>query len=141
MHVAGLRVRPGVEDRDDRAALPLLRRVTHLHGARAMAKGAQIVGRKPARAAELVGALFLVDHVGTTWWDGLSEAIPIAVLDVVMGFAKRSTHPTDLAIMIVCPIFARCCARWYGRSGSRRRGRSRLRSAARRTRPEYPTGC
>ena len=52
MHVAGLRVRPGVEDRDDRAVLPLLRRVAHLHGARAMAEGAEIVGRKPARAAK-----------------------------------------------------------------------------------------
>ena len=70
MHVAGLRVRPGVEDRDDRAALPLLRRVAHLHRARAMAEGAQIVGREPARAAELVGGLFLVGHVGTTSQDG-----------------------------------------------------------------------
>src|SRR5882724_4747846 len=101
MHVAGLRVRPGVEDRDHRAALPLLRRVTHLHGARAMAKGTKIVGREPARAAELVGILFPVGHVvlfsqvATTSQDGLSETIPIPVLDVVMGFAKRSTHPTD----------------------------------------------
>jgi hypothetical protein len=66
-----------------------------------MAKGAEIVGRKPARAAELVGTLFPVGHVvlfsqgATTSQDGLSEAIPIAVLDDVMGFAKRSTHPTD----------------------------------------------
>jgi len=43
MHVAGLRVRPGIEDRDHRAVLPLLRRVAHLHGARAMAEGAEIV--------------------------------------------------------------------------------------------------
>src|SRR5260370_41041585 len=101
MHVAGLRVRPRVEDRDHLTALPFLRRVTHLRGARAMAKGAEIVGREPARAAELVGTLFPVGHVvlfslvATTSWNGLSEAIPIAVLDVVMGFAKRSTHPTD----------------------------------------------
>ena len=64
MHVAGLRVRPGVEDRDDRTALPFLRRVAHLHGARAMAKGAKIVGRKPARATERFGT-FLVCHAGT----------------------------------------------------------------------------
>jgi hypothetical protein len=31
-----------------------------------MAEGPEIVGRKPARAAELVGTLFLVGHVGTT---------------------------------------------------------------------------
>jgi len=31
MHVAGLGVRPGVEDRNHRAVFPLLRRVTHLH--------------------------------------------------------------------------------------------------------------
>src|SRR3981081_2421473 len=58
VHVAGLSVRPGVEDGDDRPADPILRRVAHLHGARAMAEGAQIVGREPARAAELGGGLF-----------------------------------------------------------------------------------
>ncbi len=57
VHVAGLCIRPRVEDRDDRPVLPLLGRVTHLHRARAMAEGAQVVGRKPARAAELVGSL------------------------------------------------------------------------------------
>ena len=64
MHVAGLRVRPGVEDRDDGPALPLLRRIAHLHRARAVAEGPEIVGREPAGAAELVGGLFLVGHVG-----------------------------------------------------------------------------
>ena len=65
MHVAGLRVRPGVEDRDHRAALPLLRRVAHLHRARAMAEGTEIVGRKPARAAQRFRSFFLVCHYGT----------------------------------------------------------------------------
>jgi hypothetical protein len=31
-----------------------------------MAEGAQIVGRKPARAAKLVARFFPVGHVGTT---------------------------------------------------------------------------
>ncbi len=52
MHVAGLSVGPGIEDRNDRPVFPLLGRVAHLHRARAMAKGAQIVGRKPARATK-----------------------------------------------------------------------------------------
>src|ERR1700676_5448460 len=38
MHVAGLRVRPGVEDRDHRTIFPFLRRVAHLHRARTMAE-------------------------------------------------------------------------------------------------------
>ncbi len=52
MHVAGLRVGPGVEDRDQRPILPLFRRVAHLHGAGAVTEGSEIVGRKPARAAQ-----------------------------------------------------------------------------------------
>jgi hypothetical protein len=56
MHVAGLGVGPGVEDGDDRLAGPFLRRVAHLHRARAMTEGAQIVGREPARAAQLIGS-------------------------------------------------------------------------------------
>src|SRR5205085_12354989 len=59
---AGLHVRPGVEDGDDRAALPLFRRVAHLHGARTVAEGAEIVGREPARAAELIGGLLFDGH-------------------------------------------------------------------------------
>jgi len=51
MHVTGLRVRPGVEDRDHRTPSPLFRCVAHLHGAGAMAEGTEIVGRKPSRAA------------------------------------------------------------------------------------------
>ena len=45
------------------------RRVAHLHRARAMAEGAQIVGREPARAAELIGVFVVVAHLiplGTT---------------------------------------------------------------------------
>src|SRR6201999_897320 len=49
-------------DGDDRPVLPLLRRVAHLHRARAMAEGAKIVGSEPARAAEL-GRAFLLGHV------------------------------------------------------------------------------
>src|SRR6202158_3346125 len=60
--VAGLRVRPGIEDRDHGAVLPLLRRVAHLHGAGAVAEGAQIVGREPARSAERFRAFFLLCH-------------------------------------------------------------------------------
>src|SRR6201999_1067641 len=63
MHVAGLRIRPCVEDRDDGTILPLLRRIAHLHRARAMAEGAEIVGREPACAAELFGLLLFVGHV------------------------------------------------------------------------------
>ena len=66
MHVAGLRVRPGIEDRDHRAAFPLLRRITHLHGARAMAEGAEIVGRKPARAAQRFRSFLVVFRHGNT---------------------------------------------------------------------------
>ena len=62
MHVAGLRVRPGVEDRDHRAVLPLLRRIAHLHGARAVAEGPQIVGREPARAAQRFRCFLVFCH-------------------------------------------------------------------------------
>src|ERR1017187_6773597 len=64
MHVAGLRIRPGVENGDDRTAAPFLRRVAHLHRARAMAEGPEIVGREPARAAERFRT-FLFWHLGT----------------------------------------------------------------------------
>ncbi|KAH2812032.1 hypothetical protein KXV85_005237, partial [Aspergillus fumigatus] len=57
VHVAGLRIRPCVEDGDDRAVLPFLRRVSHLHRARTVAEGAEIIGGEPARAAQLVRAL------------------------------------------------------------------------------------
>ena len=62
MRVAGLRVGPGIEDRDHRPALPLLRRVAHLHGARAVAEGAQIVGGEPARAAQRFRMFPVVGH-------------------------------------------------------------------------------
>src|ERR1700733_8892378 len=64
MHMAGLRVRPGIENRDHRPVLPLLRRIAHLHRARAMAEGAEIVGREPARAAERFRS-FLSCHEST----------------------------------------------------------------------------
>src|SRR5580704_15832261 len=65
MHVAGLRIRPGVEDRDHRPALPFLRRIAHLHRARAMAKGPQIIRREPARAAERFRCFLVFCHDGT----------------------------------------------------------------------------
>src|SRR5258708_278963 len=69
MDMAGLRIRPGVEDRDHRPARPFLRRVAHLHGPRAMAERPEIVRSKPARAAQRFGALFLVRH-----WAPVGEA-------------------------------------------------------------------
>jgi len=59
MHVAGLRVRPGVEDRDppDGPSTPPARNPSAWRASDG--QGAQIVGRKPARAAELVGLIFL----------------------------------------------------------------------------------
>jgi hypothetical protein len=59
MHVTGLRIRPGVDDRDDRAVLPFLRRIAHLHGARAMTEGPKIVRSEPARAAQPGGTFRL----------------------------------------------------------------------------------
>ena len=75
VHVAGLRVRPGVEDCDDRRALPLLRCITHLHRPRAMAEGAQIVGGEPACAAELVGFLLAHDCVGAHSGGGVAHGV------------------------------------------------------------------
>jgi hypothetical protein len=53
--VAGVDVGPGVEDADHRAAGPVLGGIAHLHQARAVAEGAQVVGREPAGAAQAGG--------------------------------------------------------------------------------------
>ena len=69
MGVAGVEVRPGVEDADHRPADPILGRIAHLHHARAMAEAAQIVGGEPARAAQLFGLFghrFLLPLRGST---------------------------------------------------------------------------
>src|SRR5579859_4078384 len=65
MHVAGLRIRPGIEDRNHRAALPFLRRIAHLHGARAMAKRPEIVWREPACAAQRIWTFAVFRHGDT----------------------------------------------------------------------------
>ena len=57
MGVAGVEVGPGVEDADHRPACPIVRRIAHLHHARAMAEAPEIVGGEPARAAQLFGLL------------------------------------------------------------------------------------
>jgi hypothetical protein len=48
----------------------------------------------------------------------------------MLGWVSRSAQPI-LRTRTVYPIFARCCARWCGRSGFRRSGRSRSRSTVR----------
>ena len=53
MRMAVADVAPGVEDGNDGLALPVLMVVAHLHGARAVAKAAEIVGLEPAGAAQL----------------------------------------------------------------------------------------
>ena len=55
MHMAGLKVRPRIDDRNDRFAGPFLGRIAHLHGARAMAEAAQIGGAEPPRRAQILG--------------------------------------------------------------------------------------
>ena len=56
MGVAGIEIGPGVEDADHRPAGPILRRVAHLHHARAMAEAAEIVRRRTsARCAAVRG--------------------------------------------------------------------------------------
>src|SRR5690349_5456252 len=57
MRMAGADVAPGVEDGDHRLALPVGVVVADLHGARSVPEGAQVVGREPARRAELVVGL------------------------------------------------------------------------------------
>ena len=54
MHVTGIGVRPGVEDGDDGLSFPVGRTKSHLHGTRAVAEGAQVIRRKPSRAAQLI---------------------------------------------------------------------------------------
>jgi hypothetical protein len=47
VHMAGLQVRPSVNDGDNRFTLPLLRRVAHLHGAGAVAERTQVGWAEP----------------------------------------------------------------------------------------------
>ena len=86
MHVAGLRVRPGVEDRDDRAgpSTPPARSPSA-----SRASGGRRRGDRRARTSARCGG-----RRGSCSW-----------------------------FMTGCPISGRCCARWCGRSGSRRSGR------------------
>ena len=53
VHVAGLQVGPGVQDRDDGLAGPFLRRVAHLHRARPVPETAQVGRAEPAGAAQV----------------------------------------------------------------------------------------
>ena len=55
MQVARVDLAPGIQDRDDRLALPILRPEPHLPRARAVAEAAQIIRAKPAEGAELFG--------------------------------------------------------------------------------------
>jgi hypothetical protein len=64
--VAGLQVRPGVDDGNDRLARPLLRRVTHLHRTGAMAEGPEICRAEPARGPQFGGRLASNWHVCPT---------------------------------------------------------------------------
>src|SRR5690606_28094877 len=50
--VARIDVRPGVDDGNDRAAVPVLEAVAHLHQARPMAETAEVFGVEPACAAK-----------------------------------------------------------------------------------------
>src|SRR4051812_47825416 len=59
MGVAGVRIRPGVDDADHRLAGVVAAVVAHLRGARAMAERAQVVHPEPAVAAQLFGFLAL----------------------------------------------------------------------------------
>src|SRR6185295_8197758 len=99
MGVAGLQVGPGVDDRDHRLALPLLGRVAHLHGARAVAERAQVgraepaggaqLGRRLARGLRLRGGTGIVWHVGILRW---SAAI-VSLLDC--AYASAFMRPTS----------------------------------------------
>jgi hypothetical protein len=57
MRVTGIDIRPGVNDGDNGLAIPFLAVVAHLHGPRTVAGGADIIWRKPAAAAQTIGAL------------------------------------------------------------------------------------
>ena len=55
--VALVDVGPGIDDPDDRLALPIDRRVAHLHEARTVAERAQVVRREPACTTQgVIGA-------------------------------------------------------------------------------------
>ena len=55
MGVAGIQIRPGIEDADDRFSGKILRGIAHLFRPRAMAKGAQIIRSKPTVRAQAFG--------------------------------------------------------------------------------------
>ena len=57
MRVARIDPGPGVDDRDDRAARPLLRRPAHLHRARAMAERSKVGGSEPAGGSKVLRGL------------------------------------------------------------------------------------
>src|SRR4051812_45887880 len=57
MRVAGIDVRPRVDDRDNRLARIVASVVAHLRGARAMTEGAQVLCAVPTVAAQLFGFL------------------------------------------------------------------------------------
>ena len=64
MQVAGVHLGPCVQDADDGAAFPVLGAKAHLHHPRPVAKAAQVIGAKPARAAQLIGGFLVLGHPG-----------------------------------------------------------------------------
>ena len=52
VHVAGIEVRPAVQDGNQRLAFPVLAVVPHLHDPGAMVEGAKVIVRQPALAAQ-----------------------------------------------------------------------------------------
>ena len=66
MLVALVEVGPGVEDADDRLALPVLLVIAHLLGPAAMAEGTQVGGTEGAEGAELLGGL--AGHCLSSWY-------------------------------------------------------------------------
>src|SRR6187402_1904550 len=71
--MALVRIAPGIHDRDDRLADPLLVRIAHLQHPRAVPEGAEVVRCEPARAAQLLGGLAC--HL-LTWFVGELQAVP-----------------------------------------------------------------
>ena len=62
MGVAWVDVGPRIHNADQRLARPVFGPVAHLHGARAMAERAQIIGREPACAAQSFGGFDASAH-------------------------------------------------------------------------------
>src|SRR5437660_12033377 len=97
MHVAGLRVRPGVENRDDRPAFPFLRRVAHLHGARAVTERAEIVGRERARAAEFGGVLLVAHDCVPHFWTVLRSMVRKIRFSTIKPITITVNRPANTA--------------------------------------------